>query len=334
MVERSRRNNFVKRFRARYFTLFLFIFALSSTPARAKDQINVVYASISGLFLACWTAQEAGSFSKENLDVNLVYIQSATTAMQALLSGEASIILAGGEPVVESNLRGGDAVFVAGISVVPAVHFLALPEIRSIADLRGKPVGVTRFGSSTDFAMRQVLRKNGLEPIRDVPIIQFVSGHRALAAALASRQIHAATIAPPNSLRAEKAGAKLIVDLAKEGVYFPYSSIISTRSYLRKNRTAATAFLRGYSEGLKRMVNDKPFAMAVLRKYMREQDPEILETTYKYAVDFIVKVPYQKKEGIAEILRQSQSPEARSAKPEDFMDESIVRELEQKGLYR
>ena len=334
MVEHRRRNNFAQSLGVVGLTLLLFIFALPPAPARAKDQVNVVYASVSGLFLACWTAQEAGSFSKENLDVNLVYIQSASTAMQGLLSGETSIILAGGEPVVESHLRGADPVFIAGISVVPAVHFLALPEIRSIADLRGKPVGVTRFGSSTDFAMRQVLRKNGLEPIKDVPILQFVSGHRALAAALASRQIHAATIAPPNSLRAEKAGAKLIVDLSREGVYFPYSSIISTRPYLRKNRAVAVAFLKGYSQGLKRMVNDKPFAISVLKRYMREQDPEILETTYKYAVDFIVKVPYQKKEGIAEILRSSQSPEARSAKPEDFMDESIVRELEQKGIYR
>jgi len=140
-------------------------------------------------------------------------------------------------------------------------------------------------------------------------------------------------IAPPNSLRAEKAGAKLLVDLSKEGIYFPYSSIISTRSYLRKNRVAATAFLRAYGDGVKR-IGDKSFSMTVLKKYMREQDPEILETTYKYAGDFIVKVPYQRKEGIAEILRSSQSSEARSAKPEDFMDESIVRELEQKGMYR
>jgi NitT/TauT family transport system substrate-binding protein len=333
MAGHSFLNNVFKRLNAIWPTLLLLIFVIAATPARAKDQINVVYASISGLFLGCWNAQEAGYFNRENIDVNLVYMQSATTAMQSLLSGDASIILAGGEPVVESTLRGADTIFIAGISVVPAVLFLALPEIRSVADLRGKPVGVTRFGSSTDSGMRQVLRKNGLEPIRDVPILQFVSGHRALAAALVSRQVYAATIAPPNSLRAEKAGAKLLVDLSKEGIYFPYSSIISTRSYLRKNRVAATAFLRAYGDGVKR-IGDKSFSMTVLKKYMREQDPEILETTYKYAGDFIVKVPYQRKEGIAEILRSSQSSEARSAKPEDFMDESIVRELEQKGMYR
>src|SRR5215472_11661123 len=101
----SQRNSYINRLTAAWLGVLLFTLALS-TPAHARDQINVVYASVSGLFLGCWNAQEAGYFNRENLDVNLVYMQSATTAMQSLLSGDASIILAGGEPVVESNLRG------------------------------------------------------------------------------------------------------------------------------------------------------------------------------------------------------------------------------------
>lgn len=316
------------------FAVFVIIFGLLTTPVRAKEQINLVYASISGLFLGCWIAQEAGSFDKEGSEVNLIYIQSATTAMQALLAGEASIILAGGEPVIESGLKGGDAVFIGGISVVPAVHFMAVPEIRSVQDLRGKPVGVTRYGSSTDYAMRQVLKRNGLEPIRDVPVLQISGGHRALAAALLSRSVFAATIAPPNSLRAEKGGARVMVDMAKAGIYFPYSSIISTRSYLKNKRPVALAFMKAYSEGVKRMINDKPFSIAVIKKYMREDDAEILETIYKYALDYIVRVPYLNKEGIVEVLRQSTDPKAKSALPDNFIDDGLVRELEQKGLYR
>lgn len=316
------------------FAVFVIIFGLLTTPVRAKDRVNVIYASISGLFLGCWVAQEGGYFDKEGLDVNLVYIQSASTAIQAMLGGDAPLALAGGEPVVESGLQGGDAVFIAGISVVPAVHFMALPEIRSVQDLRGKPVGVTRFGSSTDFAMRQVLRRNGLEPIRDVPVLQFTAGHRALATALLNRFVFAATIAPPNSLRAEKGGAKLLIDMAKSGIYFPYSSIISTRSYLKKNRPVALGFMKAYSEGLKRMENDKPFSVGVLKKYMRENDPEILEAMYKYALDYIVRVPELSREGIGEVIRQSTNPRAKSALPENFIDDGIVRELQQRGLYR
>jgi ABC-type nitrate/sulfonate/bicarbonate transport system substrate-binding protein len=251
-----------------------------------------------------------------------------------MLAGEAAIVLAGGEPVVESGLKGGDAIFIGGISIVPAVHFMALPEIRSVQDLRGKPVGVTRFGSSTDFAMRQVLRRNGLEPVRDLPVLQIAGGHRALATALLNRQIFAAPIAPPNSLRAEKGGAKLLVDMTKSGIYFPYSTIASTRAFLKKNRPAAFGFMKAYSDGIKRMVADKPFAIGVIKKYMREDDPEILEVTYKYALDYIARVPEPNKEGIAEVLRQSTDPRAKTSSPENFIDDGLVRELAQKGFYR
>jgi ABC-type nitrate/sulfonate/bicarbonate transport system substrate-binding protein len=319
---------------------FLFIAALISfsllngSPLHAKDRLNVVYASISGLFLACWVAQDAAYFDREGLDVNLVYIQSASTALQAMMAGEAPIILAGGEPVVESGLKGGDAVLIGGISIVPAVHFMAAPEINSVQDLRGKPVGVTRYGSSTDFAMRQVLKRNGLEPVRDVPVLQIAGGHRALATALLTRQIFAAPIAPPNSLRAEKGGAKLLIDMTKAGIYFPYSTIASTRAFLKKNRPMALGFMKAYSDGIKRMVNDKPFTIGVIKKYMREQDPEILEVTYKYGVDYIARVPEPNKEGVIEVLRQSTDPKAKTAPPENFIDDSIVKELAQKGLYR
>ena len=106
MARHSFRNNVFKRLNAIWPTLLLFIFVIAATPARARDQMNVVYASISGLFLGCWNAQEAGYFNRENIDVNLVYMQSATTAMQSLLSGDASIILAGGEPVLKTNVAG------------------------------------------------------------------------------------------------------------------------------------------------------------------------------------------------------------------------------------
>lgn len=324
----------MERFRTFVARAFVLSFLMIANPVQARERINVVYASISGLFLASWVAQEGGYFAKEDLDVNLVYIQSATIAIQAMLAGEAPIVLAGGEPVIESGLKGGDAIFIGGISIVPAVHFMALPEIKTVQDLKGKSVGVTRFGSSTDYAMRQVLRKNGLEPVKDVTVLQIAGGHRGLATALLNRSISAATIAPPNSLRAEKGGAKLLLDMAKSGIYFPYSTIASTRAFVKNRRPVAVGFMKAYSEGIKRMNADKPFSIGVIKKYMREEEPEILDTIYKYGVEFITRIPEPNKEGVAEVLRQSSDPKAKTATPESFMDESLVRELLQKGLYR
>ena len=314
--------------------LALILLTTPASFAQAKDRLNVVYASISGLFLACWVAQDAGYFDKEGLDVKLVYVQSATTAIQTMLAGEAPIVLAGGEPPVESALKGADSIYIGGISIIPAVHFMALPEIRTVQDLRGKPVGVTRFGSSTDFAMRQVLRRNGLDPVKDVTVLQIAGGHRGLATSLLSRAVFAATIAPPNSLRAEKGGAKLLIDMTKAGIFFPYSTIASTRSFVKRNRPQALAFMKGYSDGIKRMHSDKPFSLDVIKKYMREDDPEILETIYKYGTEYIAKIPEPNRDGIVEVLRQSSDPRAKTAAPESFMDDSLVRELVQRGQYR
>jgi NitT/TauT family transport system substrate-binding protein len=324
----------MERFRALAARAFVLSLLMIANPVQARERVNVVYASISGLFLASWVAQEGGYFAKEDLDVNLVYIQSATIAIQAMLAGEAPIVLAGGEPVIESGLKGGDAIFIGGISIVPAVHFMALPEIKTVQDLKGKSVGVTRFGSSTDYAMRQVLRKNGLEPVKDVTVLQIAGGHRGLATALLNRSISAATIAPPNSLRAEKGGAKLLLDMAKSGIYFPYSTIASTRAFVKNRRPVAVGFMKAYSEGIKRMNADKHFSIGVIKKYMREEEPEILDTIYKYGVEFITRIPEPNKEGVAEVLRQSSDPKAKTATPESFMDESVVRELLQKGVYR
>ncbi|MBI2347437.1 MAG: ABC transporter substrate-binding protein [Deltaproteobacteria bacterium] len=305
-----------------------------SASAQAGERINLIYPSISGLVLGLWTTQEARLFDKHGLEVNLIYIQSASAVMQAMYGGEAPVALGGGKPVVDSGLEGGDAVFVGGIGVVPAFYIMAAPEIQSVQDLKGRPVGVTRFGSSSDFTMRLVLKKYGLEPGREVPVIQIGGGMQGMAAALSKRAIYAAPFSPPTNLEVEKGGGKLLVDMGKAGISFPHVSIITTRSYLKKNRASVLAVLKAYSEGVKRMFSDKFIALNVLRKYIRSNDPEVLEATYKFALDYTVRIPYPTREGILEILRDSKNPRAKGAKPEDFIDDSLVKELDQGGLYR
>lgn len=317
-----------------FFAVIFVTFTLFSVPASSKERVNLIYPSISGLVLALWLTQEAGLFDKHGLDVNLIYIQSASAVMQAMFGGEAPVVLSGGKPVVDSGLEGGDAVFIGGIGVVPAFYIMAAPEIRSVRDLKGKPVGVTRFGSSSDFTMRLVLKKHGLEPVRDVPIIQIGGGMQGMAAALLKRAIYAAPFSPPTNLEVEKNGGKILLDMGKAGIPFPHVSFVTTRSYLKKNKIIVLAILKAYSEGVKRMFSDKAFSLNVLKKYIRSNDPEVLEATYKFALDYIVRVPYPTREGIAEILKDSKNPRAKEAKPEDFVDDSIIRELDQNGFYR
>ena len=298
--------------------------------SQTRTKLNVVYPAVTGVMTALWVAAESKAFQKYGLDVSLLYIPSAPQVVRVMLAGESQISVTGGAAVVSANLGGADFVFIGGI-----VNFyvMAAPEIKSIEDLKGATVGVTRFGSSSDFAMRYVLQKHGLRPEKDVTLLQ-LGGMIELATALSKRLIAAATLSSPADLRARKSGAQELVNMATTGVSFPQSAIVTTRSYVQAHQDDVLSFLRGYAEGMQRMTADKTMAKKVIEKYTRESDPEILESTYRYGVDYIAPIPYPAKEGIAEILRQSTHPKAKTANPDEFVDMSLVKKLEDSGFFR
>src|SRR2546429_6605684 len=138
----------------------------------ARDRLAMGYSSASGVFAGMWVAQEGRIFAKYDIDSHLVLIASGSLMVQAMLGGDLPVAGAAGSAAVDASLGGADVVMFGSMVKVPAFYIMALPEIKTIDDLRGKAVGVTRFGSSTDFTMRYVLRKQGLEPGRDVTLIQ------------------------------------------------------------------------------------------------------------------------------------------------------------------
>jgi NitT/TauT family transport system substrate-binding protein len=302
--------------------------------AHGKEPVNLVLSSLSGLFIGFWQAKEANLFDKYGLEARLIYIQSAPTVLQAVMAGEGQIAVGGPKPVVDAKLAGGNAVLFGAVTDVPAFYIMASPEIQSINDLKGKPVGVTRFGGSADFAMRLVLKRYGLEPIKDVPIIQINGGLAAVAAALSKKLVFAAPFSAPANLVAKRFGAKVLIDLGAAGIYYPHNAIFSTSDFLQRHRPIALNFLRAYAEGIAYAVNNKSSALQVIKKYTREDNAESLEATYNYAMDYVLKVPHVNPRGIAEVLRQSDLPSAREAKPDDFVDPSLVRQLEQEGFFR
>ena len=186
----------------------------------------------------------AKAFPKYGLDVELIYIPTALQVTRVVLTGDSQIAFSGGAPVVSAVLSGADLVFVGGVANVPAFYMMALPEIKSVADLKGKTVGVTRFGSSTDFALRYLMQKHGFNADKDVTILQ-LGGMPELAAALSKRLIVAAPLSAPTHIRARAAGAQPLLDMAKAGVYFPHTAVITRRAYLKTNRETALNFFRG-----------------------------------------------------------------------------------------
>jgi NitT/TauT family transport system substrate-binding protein len=311
----------------------LFYFIAPSARAQTRAKLQVVYPAISGINAPLWYATEQNLFQKYGLEVELIYIPTALQVTRVVLTGDSQIAFSGGAPVVNAVLSGADLVFIGGVANVPAFYMMALPEIKSVADLKGKTVGVTRFGSSTDFALRYLVQKNGFNPDKDLNILQ-LGGMPELAAALSKRLIVAAPLSAPTHIRARAAGAQPLIDMAKAGVYFPHTAVITRRAYLKTNRDTTLNFFRGYSEGLQRFTQDKTAAKKIIQKYTRDSAEDIIEATYQYAVDYVVRPPYPNREGIVETLKLSQNAEAKKANPDNFLDSSVVKALEDQGFLR
>ena len=315
--------------------LAVLLTAVFTMPAAAKDRLATGYTAISGIFAGLWVAQEAALFDKYNIDSHLVLIGSASLMVQSMLGGDVSFAGAGGNAAVEATLSGGDFVMVGSLAKVPAFYIMALPEIKTIEDLRGKPVGVTRFGSSTDFTMRYVLRKHGLEPGRDVTMIQ-TGDLFAAAAGLKTRLIMAAPFSSPANVRAQEAGARVLVNMGTAGIYFPHDAWMARRSFINANEDLVRRFLKGYSEGVYRMHKDPELARRAIRRYARATEPKIVDAVYQYALDYVDKIPYNTPEGIQEVLNQAaaRNPKAKTASPDTFYDDRFIKELETAGFYK
>jgi ABC-type nitrate/sulfonate/bicarbonate transport system substrate-binding protein len=196
-------------------------------------------------------------------------------------------------------------------------------------------VGVTRFGSSTDFTMRYVLRKHGIEPGRDATLIQ-TGDVFAAAAMLKSRAIVAAPFSSPANLKAEEAGARVLMNMGKAGVYFPHDAFMARRAFINANPDLVRRFLKAYSEGVYRLFTDQELSRRAIAKYGRAVDARTIDAVYRYALDYVDKIPYNTREGVQEVLKQAaeRNPKARDAKPESFYDDRFVKELESQGFYK
>ena len=196
--------------------MFAFVMGLAAViapaPARAATKLTSAYTAISGVFGGQWAAQEAGIFARYGIDSSLVYIASATKAAQAMLAGEVPIAVMGGEAVVSAALGGANLVFVAGVLNRSLYFIVVRQDILSPQDLRGKAIGVTRYGATSDFSARLALRHWRLEPNKDVALLQ-LGGVPEILAAMKSGAVQGGTMTPPTNVRARHQGYRELVNV-------------------------------------------------------------------------------------------------------------------------
>jgi ABC-type nitrate/sulfonate/bicarbonate transport system substrate-binding protein len=210
------------------------------------------------------------------------------------------------------------------------------PEIGRMEDLKGKIFGTTRFGTLSDLASRFALRFYGIDPERDITMVQ-TGGPAETVTAIVTGKIHAAALSPPATLQAKKVKLKELLDMSKLDAEYHINGVVTTKRYLKSNEDTVRRFMRAYIEGAARGQKDKAFALKAMGKTFRTDDRELLEESYDLIIksNFVIP-PHPSLAGIASLLRglEQTNPKAKGAKPEDFADGRIVRELEQSGFVK
>ncbi len=312
-------------------SVFLSVLLWWSSGFAQVAKLTVSYSSIAAANLPLWLAKDAGLFAKNGLDVQLVYIRGGTTVMMTLLSMESPISQTGGSSIVSANLRGADVVMIAGGNATTDWWLLSRPEIKSAEQLRGGAVGIAVFGGSSEVFARLALRKLGLTAMKDVALLQ-IGGMAERLSALESGRVKAVILPPPDAFIAQKRGFNTLAHVAQP---FQTSTLASSRRYIREQPETVRRFVKAQIEAVHRMKVDRDLGLKILAKYSGSQDREIVEKSYDFQAsdDKLSPKQYPTAEGIKNILDSlaASEPKAKNAKPEDFVDVSFIRELDQSG---
>ena len=318
-----------------FIAFVLLLVSLVHGPLHAQSKrIAAAYSAISATQSAFYLAKDAKLFEKHGLDVDPVYVAGGSRVAQAIIAGEFTVALAGGN-IVNADLAGADIVVIGGVVNVPSFYLFVQPSIKTQENLRGKALGVTRYGASTDFTLRFLLKKWGLEPDRDVKVLQ-MGGQPEIFAGMQAEVIHGGILSSPGDFKAKKAGYSLLANFAKIGLDYPTTSLVSTRSTIKKDPATVRRFLMGYSEGVDRLFRDKELAMKVIGKWTRTEDRETLESSYDYATNFIERPPHPPYKALEMVIAQTAEtdPRAKGRKAEEFIDPTLYNELEKSGFFK
>lgn len=323
------------RSRVRKLLAFALMIGLFSLRADLYAQpIKVAYAALVAGQVAVWIARDGGYLSKHGIDADLIYIP-ATTATQALLAGEIQLAQVTGVSTAGAILSGGDVRIIASVQNKLAGSIYARPEIKTTEELKGKRLGISRYGALSDTAAGIFLEHSGLKRGTDVAVIQ-LGGLPEVITAMEKGAIQAGFANPPQTVRARHLGMKELFDLNSLGIDLQQTCLTVTTRYLREHRPVVKSFVEAYAEGLHRFMTDRNFSIQVMKKYLRLEDQELLDDAYAFYSERLEKIPYPTLKGIKFILdgMAETHPQARKASPESFVDLSVLQELDQNGFFK
>ena len=293
-------------------------------------KLNVGYVGVTSDNAAAFIARDTGIYAKNGLDVQLIYFNSGTTAVSALIAADTPISQTAGPGVINATLNGSDTVMIAGGNMTLDYWMLSRPEIKTPEQLKGGAVAISRFGSASDFIVRYALQRLGLTPVKDVAILQVGSLTERLAA-METKRVQATVLAPPAMYQAQVRGFNLLVDIAALGLPYQATGVATTRKFIRERTDVVRRYIKAHVEAVYRFKTDRETSMKVLSKSLALSDKPLLERTYDGAI-VEHKLPakqYPTLEGLKTIL--ASEPKAKGARAEDFVDLRFIKELDDSG---
>lgn len=314
-------------FNATRFLLGASLFLTSHVYAATDGKLTVAMLR-SATQTPFYVAVESGLYKYYGLEVVPVQFSGGTQTIMAMISGDVQMTTTGGPAAINARLKGGSVAFVGtNVGVFPYILYVS-GGINKAEDLKGKRVGVAGLGGVTQFAMIYALKKLGLNPETDVTMTQIGSAGLRLSA-IVSGSISATLVQPPESLKARELGLRPLLNLAQSGVKFPVNQVITTLDYLRSNRENVKKFMMGSIAGLGKLKSDRQFTMKVLEKYLRISESNVLAEAYDFWVNVYSPKFYTDPEEIETYFALS----GIKAKPQDFVDNSILAELDREGFF-
>jgi NitT/TauT family transport system substrate-binding protein len=294
-------------------------------PAHAQTKMTVAYSSIGPMASGVWMAKDSGAFERYGLQADIILITSGPISVQSLIGGDIHAVSAASNAVINAVLNGAPIISVGGTANRPYHRLFVQPEINHMEDLRGKTLGVTRFGSITDNLSRILLRKHGLEQAVNV---RQMGGTIEVAAAFQNKLIAGAVtselrVSPPSQ-------PKILVRLVDMGIPYSMNMIAVQKEYYRRNPDAVERLVRAYADGIAFMNQNKERAIKIITKYSRLSDPRMINAFYEDSVTYLDRIPKAESEGVQTILDFMGK---KNVPLESLQDNAIVEKLTREGFF-
>jgi NitT/TauT family transport system substrate-binding protein len=312
-------------------------FGGSAHAARGAEleKLNVCYSSIAATSVTTWVPQEAGIFKKYGLDVSIIYVAGAQ-AITTLISGDTQIVQGSGAAAALSRLSGSDVTVIGTtINVIP-MSLVTTPDITTAQDLKGKTYGVSRFGSLTDLGLRRAVSELGLDPEKDIKMIQ-TGGVPENLLFMQQGVIKGGLISSPTLERAKELGYREFMNLANLKYRYPGTALVTTDSFIRSRPQTVNRFLRATLEGIKYAKANPEFTARILGKYTRNNDSKLLMSAFKsYVLGYIRDLPTVTPAEMEAVLEDiaTRNPKAKGVNPRQFYDPAPLEQLAKEGFVK